>query len=85
MNPTIPHPTDKTIGHVMTVDAFVKPFHAGVFLQSEVAAFWGNDTHYDPLMSVFTIPQPPVATKVAILLAGMSNDSSINPPSETVT
>ncbi len=69
MNPTIPHPVDPSIGRSMTVEKFLSAASVGIFTNYDVNVYWGNATHYDPLMSAWMVERPPEATHAAILLA----------------
>lgn len=68
----------------MAAEAFMQAASASVFTPEDVVAFWASDTHYDPSSSAFQVPQPPLATRVAIFLAGQNINSMVFPKGQNV-
>ncbi len=60
-----PYPTQED-GHVMETLRFLDLMGKGVFQPQEVLGFYGNDKGYDPEKSVWVVPVPADATKVAL-------------------
>ena len=65
----------------MAIAAFQTQVGKGVFVPDDCYAFWANDTHFDPQLSVWLYPQPPEATKVALFAVPPS--SGIIPPTSS--